>query len=145
MSLTQQCLPVSETTTPCTLPLPLQKVPAGFPSPAADCGEYALDINDYLVLHRAASFYFTVAGDSMCGAGIFDGDKVLVDRSVEARHGHIVVAVVNGEYTLKRFYWHGGTLELRAENPSYAPIRFSEGAELRIWGVVVGMVRKYRV
>ncbi|MEA5098193.1 MAG: translesion error-prone DNA polymerase V autoproteolytic subunit [Burkholderiaceae bacterium] len=118
---------------------------AGFPSPATDCGEHALDVNDYLIRHRAASFYFSVAGDSMMGAGILDGDKVLVDRAIEPQHGHIVVAVVNHEYTLKRLYWQRGVIELRAENPAYRPIRLKDGEELQVWGVVVGVVRKYSV
>ena len=124
------------------LPL-LSGIAAGFPSPAADFSESGLDLNAYLIRHRAASYYFSVEGDSMSGAGILDGDKVLVDRAVEPQHGHIVVAVVNSEYTLKRLYRRRGVLELRAENPSYSPIRFSDGEELQVWGVVVGVVRKY--
>ncbi len=126
-------------------PLLLQKIPAGFTSPAVDCAEGSLDINAYLIRHRAASFYFSVEGNSMIGAGILDGDKVLVDRAVDPLHGHIVVAVINHEYTLKRLYRRGSVLELRAENPSYPPIRFKEGEEMQVWGVVVGVVRKYRV
>ena len=120
----------------------LPAIPAGFPSPAADFGESVLDINAYLIRHPAASFFFTVQGDSMKGAGILDGDKVLVDRAVEPRHGHIVVAVVNSECTLKRLYRHRGVVELRAENPDFPPIRLREGEELQVWGVVVGVVRK---
>ena len=128
----------------CALPL-LSGIAAGFPSPASDYGELALDANDYLIRHRAASYYFNVEGDSMNGAGILDGDKVLVDRAVEPQHGHIVVAVVNDAYTLKRLYRRLGMLELRAENPAYAPICPKEGEELQIWGVVVGLLRKYPV
>lgn len=127
------------------LPLLLQKIPAGFTSPAVDCAEDSLDINAYLIRHRAASFYFSVEGNSMNGAGILDGDKVLVDRSVEPRHGHVVVAVINHEYTLKRLYRRGSVLELHAENPAYPPIRLKYGEEMQVWGVVVGVVRKYRV
>ena len=81
----------------------------------------------------------------MSGAGILDGDKVLVDRAVEPQHSHIVVAIVNSEYTLKRLYRRRGMLELRAENPAYAPIRLKDGEELQVWGVVVGVIRKYAV
>jgi len=140
-------LPASSTSVatllpPCDLPLLLQKIPAGFPSPASDFSEGGLDINAYLIRHRAASFYFSVEGDSMSGAGILDGDKVLVDRAVESRHGHIVVAVINNEYTLKRLYRRRGVLELRSENPAYPPIRPKENEELQVWGVVIGVIRK---
>lgn len=138
-------VPVPEFATPVALPAPLQKIPAGFPSPAADFGEQALDVNDYLIRHRAASFYFSIEGDSMNGAGILDGDKVLVDRAIEPQHGHIVVAVISNEYTLKRLYHQRGVVELRAENPAYRPIRLKNGEDLEIWGVVVGVVRKYAV
>ena len=81
----------------------------------------------------------------MIGAGILDGDKVLVDRAVEPRHGHIVVAVINNEYTLKRLYRQSGVLELRPENPLYQPIRLKAAEELQIWGVVAGVIRKFNV
>jgi DNA polymerase V len=80
----------------------------------------------------------------MSGAGILDGDKVIVDRSVNPTHGKIVIAVINSEYTLKRLFNLNGIIELRAENDAYAPIRLVEGHELEIWGVVVGAIRKYR-
>ena len=143
--LVQECISIAEMPELCMLPMPLQKIPAGLPSPATDCGEYGLDINVYLIRHREASFYFSVSGDSMRGAGILDGDKVLVDRAVEPRHGHVVIAVVNNEYTLKRLYRRNGVLELRAENPAYAPIRLKEADELQVWGVVVGVVRKCQI
>lgn len=120
------------------------KIAAGFPSPASDYMEPGLDLNEYLVPNKAASFLFTVTGESMAGAGIMDGDKVVVDRSVAPVHGKIVIGVVNGEYTLKRLFQFNGRLELRSENPAYAPIRMVEGCELEIWGVVVGVVRRYR-
>lgn len=127
------------------LPIFVQKVPAGFPSPAQDYTQETLDIHQYLVQHQAASFFFTVVGQSMTGAHIEDGDKVLVDRSVPPRHNHIVIASVNGEYTIKRLYKRAGVIELRPENPAFQPIRFSDGEELVIWGVVIGVVRKLRV
>ncbi|MDE2132696.1 MAG: translesion error-prone DNA polymerase V autoproteolytic subunit [Betaproteobacteria bacterium] len=117
---------------------------AGFPSPAEPYEEEALDLTEYLVRNRAATFLFTVKGDSMKGAGIVAGDKVLVDRALEACHGDIVVAAVAGEYTLKRLFRREGEVALLPENPAYAPIRFREGAELQVWGVVVGLVRRYR-
>lgn len=119
------------------------RISAGFPSPAGDYAEDGLDLNNYLVKNKPATFMFTVRGESMIGAGICDADKVVVDRALKAKHNDIVVAVVNGEYTIKRLYKYRGRIELRPENPNYQPITFSEGNELQIWGVVVGVVRRY--
>lgn len=119
-----------------------QRIPAGFPSPAADYVEEGLDLNDYLIPHRSSTFIFTVVGDSMKDAGILDGDKVVVDRAIAPRHRHIVIAVVNQEYTIKRLYQRDGMLELRPENPAYQPIRLNGLDELCIWGVVTGVLRK---
>jgi len=79
----------------------------------------------------------------MVGAGICDADKVIVDKALKPKHKDIVVAVVDGEYTIKRLYQLRGRIELQPENPSYEPITFNEDSELQIWGVVVGVVRKY--
>lgn len=119
------------------------RISAGFPSPAADYAEEGLDLNSYLVQNKPATFMFTVKGDSMMGAGICDGDKVVVDKALKPKHKDIVVAVVNDEYTIKRLYQLRGKTELQPENPYYQPITFEEGSELQIWGVVVGVVRKY--
>jgi len=119
------------------------RISAGFPSPAADYVEDGLDLNNYLIQNKPATFMFTVRGESMIVAGIHDGDKVVVDRALKAKHNDIVVAVVDGEYTIKRLYKYRGRIELRPENPDYQPITFTEGNELQIWGVVIGVVRKY--
>jgi DNA polymerase V len=120
------------------------RISAGFPSPAADYAEEGLDLNTYLVQNKPATFLFTVKGDSMIGAGIFDGDKVIVDKALKSKHKDIVVAVVDDEYTIKRLYQSRGRIELQPENLNYEPITFSEGRELQVWGVVVGVVRKYQ-
>jgi len=119
------------------------RISAGFPSPAGDYVEDGLDLNNYLVQNKPATFMFTVRGESMIVAGIHDGDKVVVDKALKAKHNDIVVAVVDGEYTIKRLYKYRGRIELRPENPDYQPITFTEGHELQIWGVVIGVVRKY--
>jgi len=119
------------------------RISAGFPSPAADYAEEGLDLNHYLVQNKPATFMFTVKGDSMVGAGICDADKVIVDKALKPKHKDIVVAVVDGEYTIKRLYQLRGRIEPQPENPSYEPITFNEDSELQIWGVVVGVVRKY--
>lgn len=125
-------------------PLFQHKVAAGFPSPAAEHMEKGLDLNIYLVQHKEASFFFQVIGDSMSGVGILENDLVLVDRSVTPQHGHCVLAVIDGDYTLKRLHLARGEIELHAENPSYKPIRMNEETELQVWGVVTGVVRKLR-
>ena len=79
----------------------------------------------------------------MMGAGICDGDKVVVDKALKPKHKDIVVAVVDSEYTIKRLYQLRGRIELQPENPHFEPITFNEGSELQIWGVVIGVVRKY--
>jgi len=119
------------------------RMSAGFPSPAADYAEDGLDLNDYLIRNKPATFMFTVRGDSMIGASIEEGDKVLVDRALTPKSRDIVVAVVDGEYTIKRLYKYRGRVELRPENPNYPSIVLKDGADLQTWGVVVGVVRRY--
>lgn len=131
--------------TPCPLPLLLHRIPAGFPSPADEYAESALDLNTYLVRNKTATFFFRVIGDSMTGANIHDGDLLVVDRSIEPRHGHIVLAVINNEYTVKRLHRVNGVIELHADNPAYPPLRFQENDEVQIWGVVTGAVSRFAV
>lgn len=133
-----------ERSTALGLPLFDGSVPAGFPSPAEDYAEGRLDLNDYLVEHEAATFYVRVKGHSMTGAGILDGDVIAVDRALEPRHGDIVVAVIDGEFTVKELYRDGGSLRLLPHHPDFAPIEVRAGQELSVWGVVKGVVRKLR-
>ncbi len=119
------------------------RISAGFPSPAGDYVEDGLDLNDYLVRNKPSTFMFAVKGDSMVGASIESGDKVVVDRAQHPKHNDIVIAVVDGEYTIKRLFKNQGRVELHPENPSYQPIVFNDGEELQVWGVVVGLVRRY--
>ena len=118
-------------------------VPAGFPSPTDDFCE-TFDLVSHIVRHPAATFFMRVAGDSMVGAGIFDGDLLVVDRSLEAESGDIVVAVLNGEFTIKRFCCRGPVIELVPENPKFRKIILSEGMELEIWGVVTGTYKSFK-
>lgn len=130
-----------------SLPLPLDgvKVSAGFPSPAADYEDKCLDINDYLIRNPVSTFFFAVQGESMQGAEIFDGDVLVVDRSIRPRHGHIVVAFVNGERLVKRLYRKAGRVALVAEHPAYPPLEIREGMELEVWGVVVGRFKRFTI
>ena len=124
------------------LPLGAVKVSAGFPSPAADYEDRRLDINDYLVRNPISTFFFPVEGDSMQGAEIFDGDILVVDKSVAPVHGHIVVAFVNGERLVKRLVRQVERVALAAENPAYPTLEIGEETELLIWGVVVGKFKR---
>ncbi len=124
------------------LPVDAVKVSAGFPSPAADYEDRRLDINEYLVRNPVSTFFFQVQGDSMQGAEIFDGDILVVDKSIRPQHGHIVVAFVNGERLVKRLHHHAGQVALVAENPSYQPLEIRDGMELEVWGVVVGKFKR---
>lgn len=124
------------------LPIDAVKLSAGFPSPAADYEESRLDINEYLVRNPVSTFFFPVQGDSMEGAEIFDGDILVVDKSVPARHGHIVVAFVDGLRLVKRLYRRGGRMALEAENPSYPTLTITEEMDCVIWGVVVGKFKR---
>ena len=130
-----------------TPPLPItlikHRISAGFPSPAGDYIEESLDLNQYLIRNKPATFIFSVKGDSMINASIDEGDKVIVDRSLKAKHNDIVIAVIDANYTIKRLYKSHGIVELRPENPSYQAIKFNNGSELQIWGVVIGVVRRY--
>jgi DNA polymerase V len=126
------------------LPLFPYSVPAGFPSPAEDYAQGKLDLNEYLVEHEAATFCVRVKGHSMTGAGILDGDIIVVDRALEARHGDIVLAVIDNELTVKELHLENGWVRLLPNNPDFPPIDFKTGQELTIWGVVKGVVRKLR-
>lgn len=121
------------------LPRDVVKVSAGFPSPAADNEDNRLDINGYLVRNAVSTFFFSVQGDAMQGAEIFDGDVLVVDKSLEPQHGHIVVAFVDGERLAKRLYKRGARVALVAENPAYPSIEAGKDMKVVIWGVVVGI------
>ncbi|GJL76656.1 LexA family transcriptional regulator [Nitrosomonas sp.] len=123
-------------------PIFSSSVPAGFPSPADDYVEGQLDLNEYFVPHPSATFYVRVTGESMIGAGILPNDILIVDRSLDAAHDSIVIAVVDNELTVKRLYRKNGRIELRPENPAYPVIQLDQEMELVIWGVVSGVTRK---
>jgi DNA polymerase V len=126
------------------LPLPISgfvaTVPAGFPSPAADHTQKRVDLNEHLIRNKEATFLFR--GDSMTGIGIYEGDTLLVDRSIDPRHNSIVLAVLNNEFTVKRLNRRGGVVKLLSENPIYPPIQIKQGEELSVWGVVTFNLHK---
>ena len=124
-------------------PLFLSGVSAGFPSPAEDYIDRKLDLNELLIANPAATFFVRVAGDSMVGAGIQHDDILVVDRSLEATSGKIVIAVYNGELTVKRLVHDKDTVKLVAENPNYAPLVIDDDNGCEIWGVVTSVIHQF--
>lgn len=123
------------------LPLFVHSVPAGFPSPADDYLERSLDLNDYLIKHPSASYLARANGDSMEGCGIYDGDLLIVDRSIEAQHGQIIIAALDGQLTCKILDKNKQCLV--SANQTYAPIPIGEFSDLIIEGVVIHSVRHH--
>jgi len=126
------------------VPLFLQGVRAGFPAPVADEVDQELDLNQYLLEGDGeTTFMVRVEGDSMIDAGLFDDDLLVVNRRQRPQHGDIVVALLDGtEFTCKRLHSKDGRIALLPENPAYPPIEIRGEREMKIWGVVTGMVRK---
>ena len=127
----------------CRLPVFSSAVSAGFPSPAEDYIEGKLDLNEYLITHPAATFMVRATGDSMTGVGIFSGDILVVDRSVQPRHGSIIIAVIDAELTVKRLYRRKGVVRLESANPAYPSINVCDDMELWCWGVVTASVHHH--
>ncbi|MDP2172368.1 MAG: translesion error-prone DNA polymerase V autoproteolytic subunit [Candidatus Cloacimonadaceae bacterium] len=123
-------------------PLLGARIPAGFPSPATDYIEGTLDLNDHLIKHPASTFFVRVEGFSMIQAGIFPDDILIVDRSLEAANNSIIVAVLNGELTVKRLRIEAGRYVLLAENDEYNPIVIDEESDFFVWGLVTYVIHK---
>lgn len=138
--MSREAIPASVATP--VLPLFASPVHAGFPSPADDFIEQQLNLHDLLVTRPAATYFLRVVGDSMRDAGIVPGDVLVVDRSLPALHGDIVIASLDGEFTVKRLEKNGGRVRLLAENEHYAPIVMHPENELQIWGVVTYVIHK---
>lgn len=119
-------------------------VSAGYPSPAQDYAAESLDLNSHLIRDRVSSFILRVAGNSMIRAGIFDGDEIIVDRGLNPHDGDIVIAVVDGEFTIKRFIDAGDHGYLHPENPEYPDIPLGPDSDFFIWGVVTHCLHKLR-
>ena len=123
--------------------LPLySNIYAGFPSPAEDHMDLSLDLNEFLIKHPAATFYVYAKGDSMINAGIYDGDLLIVDRSLNAELKSIVIAVIDGEFTVKRVNRINNTLYLIPDNSLYKPIKITKEMNFEIWGVVTHTIHK---
>lgn len=123
-------------------PLMSSRISAGFPSPAQDYIEGKLDLNEFLIVHPASTFFVRVDGYSMQGAGILPDDILIVDRALEATNKHIVIAIVDGELTVKRLQIIGKKYWLVPENDEFEPIPIEEGMDFIIWGVVTYIIHK---
>ena len=124
------------------LPLVSASVEAGFPSPADDHLERGIDLNEELISHPAASFLLRVNGESMRDANIHSGDVLIVDKSLTPVDRKIVVAMIDGNFTVKRFRMRGDRVFLEAENPEFNPIEVTDGQELTIFGVVTYIIHQ---
>ena len=129
--------PLSSNRSELLLPLAIGAVAAGFPSPADDYLDIGIDLNEQLIRNPTSTFFLRVSGNSMTEAGVQDGDLLIVDRSLDPKPGHTVVAVLDGEFTLKRLVHRQGVLYLEAGNPDYPPIDLRHYGEVQIWGVAV--------
>ena len=121
------------------------RVCAGFPSPAEDLGAQRLDLTQVLIKHAQATYFLRASGHSMVEAGIFDNDMLVVDKAITPRHNHIVVAIVDGDFTVKRLYQRLGRTKLKAANPTFPDIVPKDGQTLEIWGVVTSSIKQFPV
>lgn len=119
------------------------KVAAGFPSPAEDFAAKRIDLTSLLVTHPQATFLLRVSGDSMRDAGIFDGDLIVVDKAIKPRHDHVVVAIVDGEFTVKQLHQRNGRIKLKAANCTFPDITPRDGQTLEVWGVVTATIKRF--
>ena len=133
--------------TPLPLPYADMGIQAGFPSPAQDYIDKSLDFNRELIEHPSATFYAKVVGESMVGAGISEGDIVVIDRAVDPEQDDIVVVFIDGEFTIKYIDFseiRNNRIWLRPANPDFKPIKVAASADFRVWGVVVKVIKNFK-
>lgn len=134
-----------EPTTRMSISVSIEKVSAGFPSPAQDYIDKKIDMNEHLIQNECATFIVKVASLSMINAGIDIDDELIVDRSLDAKHRDIVVALVDNDFTVKRLMIdEDGKVWLKAENPEYSNIYLDDGQQLEVWGVVTFVLKNAR-
>lgn len=141
-SVTEVFRPQLQTEAKYQLPLYTEHISAGFPSPCGDWMEQELDLNELVIQHPAATIFVRVSGDSMLKACIHPNDVLVVDQSLEARHGNIVVVALDGELLVKRLQRRGKQVFLIAENDAYAAIAVQPETDLFIWGVVIAVIHQ---
>ena len=125
------------------IPLLNDSVSAGFPSPADDYTQENIDLNEHLISNPFSTFFLRVKGDSMINAGIRDKDLIIVDKSLKARPGNIIIAMIDGEFTIKRLSIKNDELYLKAENHNYPDFSFKNHIDVQIWGVVIYSIHSY--
>ena len=125
------------------IPLLNDSVSAGFPSPADDYTEENIDLNEHLISNPSSTFFLRVKGESMINAGIKDKDLIIVDKSLIAKPGDIVIAMIDGEFTIKRLSIKNDELYLKAENHNYPDFSFKNHIDVQIWGVVIYSIHSY--
>ena len=125
------------------IPLLSDLISAGFPSPADDYTEENIDLNEHLISNPFSTFFLRVKGDSMLNAGIKDKDLIIVDKSLRAKPGNIVIAMIDGEFTIKRLSIKNNELYLKAENHNYPDFRFKNHIDIQIWGVVIYSIHSF--
>lgn len=126
------------------IPLFEESVPAGFPSPAEDFIEKKMSLDEHLISHPAATYFVRVVGDSMIGAGIFPDDILIVDKSLEPQNNNIVIAALEGEFTVKRIVFRGEEIVLLPENKNYKEIKITKESDFEVWGVVTFVIHGVR-
>ena len=142
-SVLQSSCPVPLSDAPLLVQLFIGRVCAGFPSPAEDLGVQRIDLTKVLITHPQATYLLRARGHSMVEAGIFDGDILVVNRALTARHNHIVVAIVDGDFTVKRLFLVAGRIKLKAANRTFPDIVPKAGQLLEVWGVVTASVTQF--
>jgi DNA polymerase V len=141
--LNQDILRPSLDCRPIRVPLFSHKVSAGFPSPADDYIAGRLSLDEHLISNKEATFFVRAKGNSMNGAGIFDGDLLVVDKSISPSSGNIVIAIIDGDLTVKRLVLRDNKTILKPENLRFKEIELKEGQELQVWGVVTSTIKKF--
>ena len=131
-----------ESTSPLEIVLVQAGISAGFPSPADDFKEFKISLDKTLVKNKEATFYAKVSGQSMVGAGIDDGDLLVVDKSLEPKNNSIAVCFIDGEFTVKRLKAYGKDVYLQPENPSYKAIKVTDDNNFQVWGIVTHVIKK---
>ena len=122
----------------------MEAVAAGFPAPVAGYIEKHLDLNDHLILHPSATFFVKASGESMTGAGIHPGDLLIVDRALNPVNDSVVIAIVDGEFTVKRLHITSKGMELLPENNSFKPIVITDETDFQVWGVVAHCIHSLK-
>ena len=133
----------ASTETELALPLVSSAISAGFPSPASDFIDLKIDLNKHLIQHPSATFFARVKGDSMKDEGIFDGDLLVIDKSIEPSNGKIAVCFIDGEFTVKKIKLENGFCWLVPANEKYQPIKVTSENELMIWGIVTHVIKSF--